>query len=183
MVSAVCAICINIGTSQRHSGLYLHGRHSTKLDPSGAAYLAGFRCNHIHALMNSAVYLNDWSFRLQRFLFQHRRLFALSRRRFVFRSKKGDYLCGLQWMDFGLKNWAFCITDLTAEKELGVVVAQELRDYALSRGAEKCLVLFSPNGWPKEPFSLQQDGILWLGETGEKGQGAEIDVPPLKPTQ
>lgn len=73
-------------------------------------------------------------------------------------------------MDFGLKNWAFCITDFTTERALSVVVAQELRDYALSRGAEKCLVLFSPNGWPEAPFSLQQDGILWPEETGEDGQ-------------
>jgi hypothetical protein len=64
-------------------------------------------------------------------------------------------------MDFGLKNWAFCITDLTAEKSLGVLVAQELRDYALSRGAKRCLVLFSPNGWPNEAFILQKDGIIW----------------------
>lgn len=64
-------------------------------------------------------------------------------------------------MDFDLKNWAFCITGLTTEKSRGVMAAQELRDYAFSRGAKKCLVLFSPNGWLKEASTFQEDGIIW----------------------
>ena len=110
-------------------------------------------------------FCNSWSFRFQRFLFPKRVLFALSADRFVFRAKLGGCLCGFRYVDFGHKQWAFCVTHmLVAEGQNtlgGITLASELRGHVLAHGAKECLVLFSPTGWPKDAFLLQKDGIIW----------------------
>ena len=111
-------------------------------------------------------YLGDWNFLLQRFLFPRRKLFFIPKDRFVFRTDNGEFLCGLQYVDYGLKQWAFCVTYIESESKVeqprvAATWAAELRNYALGKGASKCLVLFSPSGWPKDAFLLQKDGIIW----------------------
>lgn len=72
-------------------------------------------------------------------------------------------------MDFGLKQWAFCVTGLTAECPNGAGQAHELREYVISQGAKECLVLYSTSGWPKDAFRLQKDGIIWpMADAGER---------------
>lgn len=133
------------------------------MDASGAANLAVLWDYHqVRVAVNSSI--NNWNFRLQRLLFPRRKLFFLSDDRFVFTGSSGEFLCGLQYVDFGLKQWTFCVTDLVSsedERRAGALVAADLRDYALRQGAKECLVLFSPSGWPKDTFLLQKDGIIW----------------------
>lgn len=78
-------------------------------------------------------------------------------------SSSGDFLCGLLHVDFGLKQWAFCVTQIFPKEPAkdGAAIADELRAYILSHRAKECLVIYSPSGWPKDAFLLQKDGIIW----------------------
>lgn len=111
------------------------------------------------------MYFDEWSFRIQRFLFPHRKLYSLRGDRFVFEAAPNRFLCGLEFSDFGLRQSAFCVTRVITpsnEPEChGSQLAAQLRDFALKHGDKECLVLYSPSGWPHEAWKLQKDGIIW----------------------